>query len=122
VEELTMTRPVKTKTDLFTSMEDDIKQFSGALFGAFRAVPGAIAKRVATTTRTRFAHRLDLWDTTGDTIVEHLAGIEDLELAQAAYRAACERWPSANITLRAGERLIEDSRQLRTAAVRYPLA
>ena len=117
-----MQRPVKTKTDLFTSMEDDIKQLSSALFGAFRAAPGAIARRLATTTRTHFAHRLDLWDTTGDNIIEYLAGIEDLELAQAAYRAACERWPGANITLRAGERVLEDSRQLRTAAVQYPLA
>jgi hypothetical protein len=113
---------MKTKTDLFTSMEDDIKQFWGALSGAVRSTPSAIAKRLATIRRTHFAHRSDLWDSSGDNIVEHLAGIEDFELATAAYRAACERWPGANITLRAGERVIEDNRRLRTARVKYPLA
>jgi hypothetical protein len=113
---------MKTKTDLFATAEDDIKQFWAALSGAFRAAPRAIVKRVATTTRTHFDHRIDLWDSSDDNIVEHLAGIEDFELAMAAYRAACERWPGANITLRAGERVIEDNRRLRTAMVKYPLA
>jgi hypothetical protein len=45
-EELTMTKPGKSKTDLFASMEDDIKQFWRALSGAIRAAPGALAKRV----------------------------------------------------------------------------
>jgi hypothetical protein len=43
LEELRMLRPVKTKTDLFATMEDDIRQFWGALVGVFRAAPGAIA-------------------------------------------------------------------------------
>ena len=64
-------------------------------------------------TRTHFAHRLDLWDSTGDNIIEHLAGIEDFELAMASYRAARQRWPGGNITLRAGARVIEDNRRLR---------
>ncbi len=34
-------------------------------------------------TRTYFTHRIDLWDSTGDNIVEHLAGVEDFELAMA---------------------------------------
>jgi hypothetical protein len=33
--------------------------------------------RVAMTTRTHFAFRIDLWDATGDNIVEHIAGAED---------------------------------------------
>jgi hypothetical protein len=81
-----------------------------------------MAKRVGTTTRRDFAHRIDLWDSSGENIVEHLAEIEDFELAMATYRAACERWPGANITLRAGATVIEDTRRVRTATAKYPLA
>jgi hypothetical protein len=112
------------KTDLFASAEDDIRQFGAALFALFRAAPRAIAKHVGTT-RRHFIHRLDLWDSSGEHVVEHLAGIQDFELARATYRAACERWPGANITLRAGSAVIEDSRQVtagRRVTARYPLA
>ena len=64
--------------------------------------------------RRDFAHRIDLWDLSGENIVEHLAEIEDFELAMATYRAACERWRGANITLRAGATVIEDARRVRT--------
>ena len=37
-----MLRPRKTKTDFFAPMEDDIKQFWGALSGVFRAAPGPL--------------------------------------------------------------------------------
>ena len=113
-----------SKTHLFVTAEDDIRQFGAALFGLFRAAPRALAKRVGTTTRRDFAHRIDLWDSSGENILEHLAGIEDFELAMATYRAACERWPGASITLRAGARVIEDTRRVRTAAAaaKYPLA
>jgi hypothetical protein len=110
------------KADLFATAEDDIRQCGAALSGAFRAAPGAMAKRVGITTRRAFAHRIDLWDASGETILEHLAEIEDFELAMATYRAACERWPGANITLRAGATVIEDTRRVRTAAAKYPLA
>jgi hypothetical protein len=40
-------------------------------------------------------------------------GVEDFEVAMATYRAACQRWPNAAITLRQGARVIEDSRRLR---------
>jgi hypothetical protein len=110
------------KTDLFATAEDDIKQFGAALSGAFRAAPGAMAKRVGITPRRAFAHRIDLWDASGENVVEQLAEIEDFELAMATYRAACERWPGANITLRAGATVIEDTRRVRTAAAKYPLA
>jgi hypothetical protein len=47
----------------------------------------------------------------GETIVDHLAGVE-----MATYRAAIKRWPNTPITLRQGARVIEDSRCLRLAA------
>jgi hypothetical protein len=45
---------------------------------------------------------IDIWDDTGDSIVEHVAGVDDFEVAEATYRAAVARWPAARITLRAG--------------------
>jgi hypothetical protein len=111
------------KADLFATAEDDVRQFGAALSGLFRAAPGAMAKRVGITPRRAFAHRLDLWDSSGENIVDHLAEIEDFELAMATFRAACDRWPGANITLRAGVSVIEDTRRVRTAmAAKYPLA
>jgi hypothetical protein len=47
----------------------------------------------------------------GKNIIEHLAGLENLIVARAAYRAACERWPNARITLRQGARIVEESRR-----------
>jgi hypothetical protein len=37
-------------------------------------------------TRTQFTHRLDAWDDTSQAIIEHLAGVEDFEVAEATYR------------------------------------
>jgi hypothetical protein len=37
-----MTKPMKTKRDLFAVLEDDIKQFRDALFGVLRAAPQQI--------------------------------------------------------------------------------
>ena len=62
------------------------------------------------TTRTYFSYRIDVWTTDGESIVEHLAGLENLIVARAAYRAACKRWPKAVITLRQGARVVEGSR------------
>jgi hypothetical protein len=56
---------------------------------------------------------VDIWDDTGDRIVEHVAGVDDFEVAEATYRAAVARWPGTPITLRHGARAIEDSRRLR---------
>jgi hypothetical protein len=47
--------------------------------------------------------------------MEHVAGIEDLAIAVAAYEAACKRWPGEAITLRQGVRVLEDSRNKRLA-------
>ena len=58
-------------------------------------------------TQTHFAFRIDAWTADGESIVEHLAGVEDYTLAMATYRAAIERWPGAKITLRNGARIIE---------------
>jgi len=67
------------------------------------------------TTRTHFAYRIDRWTPDGESIVEHVAGVEDYEVAVATFRDACERWPHTPITLRQGTRVIEDSRRLRLA-------
>jgi hypothetical protein len=49
----------------------------------------------------------------GDSIVEHVASVDDFEVAEATYRAAVARWPRARITLRQGARVIEHNRRLR---------
>jgi hypothetical protein len=59
-------------------------------------------------------HRL--WDAAGENLVEHIAGVEDFQVAQATYRAAVERWPGGAITLRQDARVIEDSRRTRLAS------
>jgi len=66
-------------------------------------------------TRTHFAFRIDAWSADGENIVEHVAGIEDHQLALVSFYAACDRWPGTPLTLRQGARVIEDSRSLRIA-------
>jgi hypothetical protein len=34
-------------------------------------------------TKTHFAFRVDIWDETGTSIVEHVAGVDDFEVADA---------------------------------------
>ena len=63
-----------------------------------------------TVTKSNFAFRIDRWDNNGNAI-EHVAWIEDFDVALAAFRAACLRWLGESITLRQGARLIEDSRR-----------
>jgi hypothetical protein len=46
--------------------------------------------------RTHFTFRVDTWTPDGESIVEHVAGIEDYQVALATYRAACERWPGTH--------------------------
>ena len=60
--------------------------------------------------RTRFAYRVDLLDAAGE-ILEHLASIEDADLAKATYAAARTRWPRDAVTLRNGGRVVQDSRK-----------
>jgi hypothetical protein len=60
-------------------------------------------------TKTHFAFRVDIWDDAGDSIIEHVAGADDFEVAEAIYRAAVVRWPAARITLRQGIRVVHDT-------------
>src|SRR5262245_18493711 len=64
------------------------------------------------TTRTHFTFRVDTWTPDGESIVEHVAGIEDYQIALVTYRAACQRWPGIPITLRQSAQVIEDSSRL----------
>jgi hypothetical protein len=57
-------------------------------------------------TKTYFAFRVDVWDSAANSIVEQIAGIEDFEIAVAAYWAAVARWPRARITLRQSARIV----------------
>jgi hypothetical protein len=50
-----------------------------------------------------------LWDAPGENIVEHVAGLDDLEVATAAYQAALTRWPNSRVILRHGARTVHDS-------------
>jgi hypothetical protein len=59
-------------------------------------------------TRTHFAHRIDCLDEAGES-VEHLAGVEDFEPAEATYKAAVVRWPDARIMVRQGARIVKKS-------------
>jgi hypothetical protein len=60
-------------------------------------------------TKTHFPFRIDVWDDRRDSIVQHVAGVDDFETAVATFWAACRRWPKAQITLRQGARIIEKS-------------
>jgi hypothetical protein len=51
-----------------------------------------------TTTSTHFTFRVDTWPPGGESIVEHVAGVGDYQVALATFRAACQRWPGAPIT------------------------
>ena len=63
-------------------------------------------------TPTHFAFRIDRWDQHGDNLLDHVAGIQDFQVSQATFEAACKRWPGETITLRQGARIIEDSRKI----------
>jgi hypothetical protein len=65
--------------------------------------------------RTHFLYRVDMWIIDGEHVIEHLAGIEDAQLALATYQAACKRRPGTVITLRQGAKVIENNRPERTA-------
>jgi hypothetical protein len=60
-------------------------------------------------TKTHFAFRVDIWDADANSIVEHVAGVDDFEVAEATYRAAIARGPAARITLRQGARIVHES-------------
>ena len=60
-------------------------------------------------TKTHFAFRVDIWDDAGNSILEHVAGVDDFQVAEAIYKAAIARWPMARITLRQGARVVPKS-------------
>ncbi len=60
-------------------------------------------------TKTDFQFRIDLWDATADNILEHVAGVDDFELATAACYAALTRWPTSRMILRQGARTLHAS-------------
>jgi len=65
--------------------------------------------------RTHFTFRVDTWTPDGESIVGHVAGVEDYQVALATFLATCQRWPGTPVTTEAGARVIEDSRRLRMA-------
>jgi hypothetical protein len=75
--------------------------------------PGRVESDLSVKTKTHFAFRVDVWDDAGVSIIEHVAGIDDYQVALATFLAACQRWPGTPVTLRQGARVIEDSRRLR---------
>jgi hypothetical protein len=46
-------------------------------------------------TKTHFQFCVDIWTDVGGEIVEHVAGVDDFEIATATYDAAVRRWPAA---------------------------
>jgi hypothetical protein len=60
-------------------------------------------------TNTYFAFRIDIWDAAGNSIVEHVAGLDDHGMAVAAYWALVAAKPKEKITLRQGARVVMKS-------------
>ena len=55
------------------------------------------------------SYRIDRWLPDGSALEEHVAGLCDFDLAEAAYEAAVKRWPKSAITLRQGARVLRES-------------
>src|SRR5260370_546968 len=52
------------------------------------AGPGRVESGLPMKTKTHFPFRIDVWDETGGSIVEPVAGVADFEVAEAPYWAA----------------------------------
>lgn len=63
---------------------------------------------------------MDIWDDAGNSIVEHVAGADDFQVAEATYRAAVARWLTARVTLRQGIRVLDESGQRVTIFISAP--
>jgi len=48
----------------------------------------------------------DVWDSAGNSLTEHLGGLDDYAMAVAAYWAAIQNRPKDKITLRQGARVM----------------
>jgi hypothetical protein len=62
-----------------------------------------------TMTKTHFTFSIDRWDTDSN-VIGHVADIDDLIVAVATYKAACEWWLDDSLTVQQGSRVIADSR------------
>ena len=93
------------------TLNEELEGIARAIYAAADRPRPAPVTDDKPTTRTHFVYRIDIWTDDGKNILEHLAGVENLIVARAAYRIACGRWPNARITLRQGARVIEDSRR-----------
>ena len=51
-------------------------------------------------TKTHFAFRVDIWDDIGDSIVEHIAGVDDFADAARPCRMAAMAASGSNATTR----------------------
>jgi hypothetical protein len=58
-------------------------------------------------TKTHFARVV--WEDGGGSIVEHVAGVDDFEVAEATYQAAVTLWPAARMILRQRARVVHES-------------
>ena len=97
-----------------TPTKEEFEKIVQAIYAAaaqLRQASTGVAPAADKTTRTYFPFRVDIWTDDGGSVLEHLAGVENLIVARGAYRAACERWPHAAITLRKGASIVEDSRR-----------
>jgi hypothetical protein len=60
-------------------------------------------------TKTYFAFRVDIWDATGDNIAEHVAGIDDFEVAEAPTGQPWQAGQRRGSPLRQGIRVVHDT-------------
>jgi hypothetical protein len=61
--------------------------------------------------KRHFAFAIDIWNDVGDSIVRHLASIDNFEGACACYEELVKQWPAARIMLRQGARVVKDTGQ-----------
>ena len=61
--------------------------------------------------KRHFAFTIDIWDDVGDSIIKHLASVDNFEAACAAYVKVVKQWPAARIILRQGARVVKDTGQ-----------
>jgi len=45
--------------------------------------------------KRHFAFTIDIWDDVGDSIIKHVASIDNFEAARAAYVEVVKQWPAA---------------------------
>jgi hypothetical protein len=98
------------------TMIEGCEAIARAIYAAAEQSRSAPPPDADSKTRTRFVHRIDKWGDDGESVLEHLAGVEDFNVALATYAAACDRWAGAAITLRQGDCVIKDSRRTRLAS------